>query len=419
MPVHDLGYREWTGETVPAARRWLVIAQTGIALTWKNPWLRRALFVAWVPAVYMGIGFFFFEKAVEDAAGPWRDQLVGMMQARRTAGWTPKVTRSIKMQTLTIRGTPSRGTYTLNYFDTDGNQRLSETLPFDADTNQLRSALTQSSDLRNLNVSSTGTSPNYEHRFEFVATRRGESFGQLQVEYDFDRGDALMQVKSDLDLNIIRHETWAFILMLFFRYTQGWMIVLTVGMVFPPLIARDLRSRGFLLYFCRPISPTEYVLGKATIIWFYQAMITAIPAMLLYVLGVMLSPDISVVLDTWDLPIRIVLASLVLMIPTTAMALMFTAMTAESRIAGFAWFAVWILGWVAYLTLTSFSASTGMAETNWSALSLYHTLGSVQMWVFGLPSNSTRVASSLMVLFALTLTCSVVLLRRVAAPTKV
>ncbi len=169
------------------------------------------------------------------------------------------------------------------------------------------------------------------------------------------------------------------LLLSFFRYPQGLLMVLLVGMIAPSLIAVDMRSRAYLLYFSRPITPVEYILGKALVVWAYLAAVTTLPALVLYVLGVLLSPSLSVLLYTWDLPFRILAASLVLMLPTTSLALFFSSMTTESRYAGFSWFALWALGWTAYANLNVVHQSP-----KWGMLSLYHVLGRVQEWVFGL-----------------------------------
>ena len=63
----------------------------------------------------------------------------------------------------------------------------------------------------------------------------------------------------------------------------------------PPLISQDIRSRAFLLYFSRPLTRMEYLVGKTASLWAYLAMITAVPALSLYAIGVVLSPNLSVV----------------------------------------------------------------------------------------------------------------------------
>jgi ABC-2 type transport system permease protein len=231
------------------------------------------------------------------------------------------------------------------------------------------------------------------------------------------------QIAADvlIDPSTARHDVWAWLLFTFFRYPQAVGMVMVVGLIAPRLIAQDVRSRAFLLYFSRPLTPLEYVLGKAMTIWFYLVLITTVPALLLYVLGIALSPGISVVMDTYDLPIRIILASFVLIIPTTSLALCFSSLTHESRYAGFMWFTTWILGYVLFFVMfgvTAFQDRSGQLnyDSSWSLTSLYHTLANVQQWVFGLQPNFSKVFPSLVLLIAITVISWSILMRRVTAP---
>lgn len=227
------------------------------------------------------------------------------------------------------------------------------------------------------------------------------------------------------DIQSTRHAVWSWLLLTFFRYPQGILLVFLIGHIAPNLIAQDLRSRAYLIYFSRPITRLEYVLGKATVVFGYVMMITTVPALALYVLGVLLSPDLSVIWHTWDLPLRILAASCVLMVPTTSLALCFSSLTYESRYASFAWYAVWVLGWVAYANLTA-SEMTGhgihsldAAGGRWTLVSLYHLLGVVQTWVFGLEVSRETVASGVMILGIITVVSYAVLLNRVSAPMRI
>ncbi len=227
-----------------------------------------------------------------------------------------------------------------------------------------------------------------------------------------------------------RHTVWAWLLQSFFRYPQGVLMVMVVGLIAPPLISQDIRSRAFLLYFSRPLTRGEYLLGKLSSVWVYLSLISTIPALALYVLGVLLSPNLSVVSVTWDLPFRIVAASVVLMLPTSVLALCFSSLTQESRYAGFAWFAVWILGWFTFGAATSaevFNAQNPatrngrqfmIEQSSWTHLSPYHTLGRVQSWVYGF-SDFRDVRVSTAILVAITVIALGVLIHRISAPMRV
>ncbi len=69
MPIHDLGYRGWTGSRTPPVTRFLAITETGIALAWRNAWVRRLVLVAWLPALYFAIGFMLLEQGHRKSTG--------------------------------------------------------------------------------------------------------------------------------------------------------------------------------------------------------------------------------------------------------------------------------------------------------------------------------------------------------------
>ncbi len=243
-------------------------------------------------------------------------------------------------------------------------------------------------------------------------------FSQLQESYEAN------------DLGRSRHTVWGWLLQSFFRNPQGVLMVMVVGLIAPPLISQDVRSRAFLLYFSRPLTRAEYLLGKLASVWAYLSMISTSPALSLYVVGVLLSPDLSVVSATWDLPFRILAASLVLMLPTSVLALCFSSLTQESRYAGFAWFAMWILGWFTYSVASSIEIAnaeiqqfqTGSPidpqQSAWTHVSLYHTLGRVQSWVFGFADFGDVLISAL-ILIGVTVIALAILLRRISAPMRV
>lgn len=71
----------------------------------------------------------------------------------------------------------------------------------------------------------------------------------------------------------------------FFRFfvslQASFAFILTV-IVGPPLISRDLANNALPLYLCRPLSRTEYVLGKMAVLGFMLSMITWVPGLLIF-----------------------------------------------------------------------------------------------------------------------------------------
>lgn len=350
MPIHDLGYRKWSGRSSSSLLRFWVIALSGIRVVARNAWVRRIMLVAWLPTFALGAIIFGYER---------------MLEEQKVTSAPLEVRRSL-----------------IDTFDSD-----------------------------------------------------------------FQDGDVVVAALSEQNLSEGRHEIWSWLLCTFLRAPQAGIAMLVIGMIAPPLIARDVRTRAFLLYFAKPIGRAEYLLGKVSIIAAYLMFITTLPALGCYLFGVALSSDLSVLADTWDLPLRIVVASLIFIIPAGSIALMFSSLTSESRFAAFAWFAFWGLGFVAwsvtygvmsdraYNTASRRAAETHMSPSQSQAeiarlqkqveehpmalVSLYHTLVRLQRWVFGLETRAGVIVPSAAVIGAMTFASWIVLMRRVFAPIRV
>jgi ABC-type transport system involved in multi-copper enzyme maturation permease subunit len=261
---------------------------------------------------------------------------------------------------------------------------------------------------------------------ENVLSRPGIAYQAEQAARNFPPIRPVVQHLSD-DPARARATAWAMLLLMFFRIPQGVLAVMVIALIAPPLIAQDFRSRAFLLYFSRPITRLEYVAGKMATVAAYLAMITVVPGLALYLLGVGLSPNLGVVWDTWDLPFRVIASSVVVIIPTVTFALCLSALLGESRFATFCWFAPWVMGFYAYIAMTAITDTSVLQQqenpfllsSKWSILSPYHALGEVQSWIFGVETNFTNVAPEAFMLSVVTLVSMAVLLRRVSSPMRI
>lgn len=222
--------------------------------------------------------------------------------------------------------------------------------------------------------------------------------------------------------NEARGYVWKFILMRMLRGYSGWMVLMLVGLITPPLISKDIRSRAFLFYFSKPITRTDYLLGKLCTVGFFVGFVTILPALALYLFGVVLSPSVFVLLSTWDLPFRVVAACLIVIVPSCLLGLMLSSLTSESRFAGFAWFTVWILGFVGYrivlfsTQLGSSNLNTEASDSMWQAVSLYDCLGFLQAWIMGLETNHSFAIKLLVFVLSLSAFCVYVIMRKISAP---
>jgi ABC-2 type transport system permease protein len=239
-----------------------------------------------------------------------------------------------------------------------------------------------------------------------------------RVDGDTLRRNAATAAQMSQDLVAYRHQFWCSLLQALYQRSQVIVLILVVGITAPPLISQDMRSRAFLLYFSRPISRTQYILGKAAAIACYVLVISFLPGITLYVTGILLSPDISIVLDTWDVPLRVVGATITMVVPTTCLGLMLSSLTTETRFASFAWFSVWIFGLFSNVVTSTFVATGG--ETPLQMLSLFHAIGDVQGWLLDVrPDTEFDVVGPVSVLITVTIVSLTVLYKRVSAPMNV
>ncbi len=63
---------------------------------------------------------------------------------------------------------------------------------------------------------------------------------------------------------------------------QGAFAFILTVLVAPPLISRDLANNALPLYLCRPLSRTEYVLGKMAVVGILLSLVTWIPGLLIF-----------------------------------------------------------------------------------------------------------------------------------------
>lgn len=352
MPIHDLGYRGWTGKRSSENLRWFVIAETGIRLAWQSRWVRRMMFAAWLPCLYFAAALFFFEQSMRQPT-----------QVRQGVQQIQRIQK--EFQEAERRNNPNR-----------------------------RRA----------------------RRPSISSVRFMGFFSDSRLILDADPNDP----------PAYRHAVWTSLLFYLSRYPQGLLMVLMVGMITPPLISRDFRSRAFLVYFARPLSTFEYALGKGLVIATYIFLITVLPAVVILIFGVLLSPSVDVIFSVWDILLRIILSSALLIVPTTVISLCLSSMCEDSRYAGFTWFAAWILGGVTYVILFFIAFASPSAKANapflfseynpLALISPYNTLGAVQRWIFGIDPKFANVVPHLSLLVIMTLGAAYILMRRISKP---
>jgi ABC-type transport system involved in multi-copper enzyme maturation permease subunit len=246
-------------------------------------------------------------------------------------------------------------------------------------------------------------------------------------------GQIVQQLRDDPA--VIRSAVWAMVFAMFgnVQLLIGGLVAAIVG---PPLIATDMRSRAFLIYFGRPVSRLDYVIGKAGVMVALLAAVTLLPSLVLYALSILFSPSIDTLLQTAPIALTVLLASLGAVVPATLIVLVISSLTRQPRFATASWIAICFFGPIAHGVL---SQTRALSENTWTyLLSLPHTIRALQLGLYDVaervevlgighqvddivaslssPNPPGRAAAALAVVSVL---CLLVLLRRVDAPTRI
>lgn len=108
------------------------------------------------------------------------------------------------------------------------------------------------------------------------------------------------------------------------------------------LIANDMRTGGLLLYLSRPLTLGDYILGKVTILFASLSMVTLVPGLVLFFGARSLAPDVLGDASHLLLVPKIMAFALVLVLPTTGLVLVMSALARNARFAGLGFFFIFV-----------------------------------------------------------------------------
>ncbi len=135
----------------------------------------------------------------------------------------------------------------------------------------------------------------------------------------------------------------------FFSYTT-FGIILMVLFVGCGLIARDLKVKALEIYFSKPITLFDYLVGKVGVMFFFLFCMTLFPGVILYLLDYLLSSDTSGFLEKAPLLVGVVLISLLITVTVSMIVLAASSLCASARNAAILWFGfhltLLITGWI-------------------------------------------------------------------------
>ena len=176
------------------------------------------------------------------------------------------------------------------------------------------------------------------------------------------------------------------------------------------LIATDLKNKALSLYLSKPISWIDYLVGKFAVIGILLGCFTLIPGLLLFLEQSLLS-DVSFLKENYWVPFSIIAYSVIIILSTSLLMLLFSSLTTNSRYAIIGFSAVWFGSPVIYEVIKAITRTSKVALV--SIWANYDILGTT---IFGgSPDYSVHWVWALLTQIALIALCVFVLHRRIRA----
>jgi ABC-type transport system involved in multi-copper enzyme maturation permease subunit len=199
-----------------------------------------------------------------------------------------------------------------------------------------------------------------------------------------------------------------------FLEQQDFFVFVVTIYVGAGLIANDRRANALQIYLAKPMMRSEYIAGKAAILFVFLSLVTLAPALLLLLLQVMFAGSFTFLSNNLFLFPAIIVASLLQVLLATFTMLALSALSKSSRYVGILYAGALFFTAAIYGAMVAITGSTKL-----SYLSLGANLSQVVDVIFRLePRYATPWQVSLIVIIGL-ITLSISVLERRVRPVEV
>ena len=191
-----------------------------------------------------------------------------------------------------------------------------------------------------------------------------------------------------------------------FLLQQSALTILVVILAGSGLIANDRKYGALQIYFSRPVTRRDYIVGKFAVIAFYCSLVTLIPALFLFLIKILLSEDLGFLGQYYWVPFSILACGGCMILIYGTLILALSSLGKGSRFAGIGFFIV--------IALTDLAGGILRSTPNAAAISLGSDLRRVGDFLFRLPpSHSFPVTLAAGILAAVFMLSLYILIRNV------
>lgn len=145
----------------------------------------------------------------------------------------------------------------------------------------------------------------------------------------------------------------------FFGFIEKQFFFLMLMLVFAGggLIANDKRLKALNLYFSKPVSFWDYLIGKSCILGFFGALITLVPALLLFLMRLAFSQDMVFLSNYYWVPFSSLAYTFMTVSLLSLMILALSSLSINGRSASVAFFAILMFTEILRSILSKLAAS--------------------------------------------------------------
>lgn len=148
------------------------------------------------------------------------------------------------------------------------------------------------------------------------------------------------------------------------------------------LISNDLRYNALQIYFSKPITRLDYLLGKLGIVGFFTLAVTLVPGLVLFILHMSFANSLEVLSESLWLAGSILLFSLLLAAVNSLLILALSSLSRSSRFVGLNFFAIFFFSEALFGILRNITR-----DTRTGLVSLQTNLWRVGEALFEVPSR--------------------------------
>lgn len=163
-----------------------------------------------------------------------------------------------------------------------------------------------------------------------------------------------------------------------------WALLFTVS-VGSDLIAADRRNKALQLYFSKPITPNDYILGKLGVIAVFLAVSVWLPSLLLWLFGVAMEPTSAYFQKVWFVPFSLTLWCALQILVMGLLMLAMSAVAQRPVFIAVSW--IILFGYGPFQGIVLLLRNLSDSDV-WNIINLANNLQSTGAWWFGLEQTS-------------------------------